>query len=107
VDLSVQRQAKLTTMAITSRRLEVCGRCSGKGEVTIRLGPPGTEPHTPAGSIAFVDVGTYSCGACLGTGKRMVTVPVTPDHQLDFGAIWDAQTEALVHTNNQEIEEPS
>lgn len=56
-----------------------CGRCQGTGEVTIRLGQPGTEPHTPYSQVKWQKPHTYSCMVCLGAGRRRVRKPYTAD----------------------------
>ena len=79
----------------TSSQYRVCNRCNGKGEVTVRLGPPGTDTHTPAGQIQFTDMGTYTCDVCLGTGwlkpRHDDPPPMSEADQLTFGEIWDNQ----------------
>ena len=83
-----------------SDKYETCGRCNGRGSYTVGLGPPGTEPHTPAADVDFTRHGPFTCGVCLGTGFRkpprdrpnqlFFAVHSSKADQMSFDEIFDA-----------------
>ena len=49
--------------------MAVCTRCYGKGQVLVRYGVPGQDPHTPYSEIVWQDEGYWrECRVCIGTG---------------------------------------